>query len=313
MRPICFFNRYHNGDVFAGKGYMQELMRQHPQLKYQHAQVNSPKTMADLPAEHRSAESLPKDMIDSYRFGDLEEAFYVNTWIGCYGNSVIPVGEEHANWPSLYTMWMIIYDAIETAYGIKIERTADVSKYVPETNWSVYNTAPALQFLGQTQRMVLLCNGLVRSTQSNLGTMGPIIDELTHNYPDIKFVCTTKFDTTDYANKDRIFFTDDIFKGVAGGDINEIAFLSTRAEVIVGKNSGPFMFTHIKENIFDPNKAFVSLSHRPSDSYAWNVAGLPCRYYHYSGEVDSNVAARIRQAIDEKGSKSPGQMLVHED
>jgi hypothetical protein len=110
--------------------------------------------------------------------------------------------------------------------------------------------------------------------------------------------------------KDNVFFTDDIFAGATGGDINEIAYLSTHAEVIVGKNSGPFMFTHVWDNIMNPNKAFVSLSHRPSDSYPYNVIGIACRYYHHSSDVASNVNGVIRQAINEKGQAGTGQMKI---
>jgi acetylglutamate synthase len=70
------------------------------------------------------------------------------------------------------------------------------------------------------------------------------------------------------------------------------------------------MFTHVHESLMDPNKAFVSLSHRPSDSYLHNVIGFTCRYYHHSSDVASNVNGVIRQAINEKGQLGTGQMKV---
>ena len=311
IKKICFFNRWHNGDVFAGKGYMQDMIRQMPDFEFYHAQVNKLKSMADLPVRgHYDSSIIPEELLDSYKFGDLDSMFFINTWIGAYGNEVIPVGENHANWPSLHNMWMRIYDWVEQHFDIKLERTENVAQFIPDTNWNFYELSPALQFLGHTQRMVLICNGLVRSTQTNIGLMEDVVHQLTHDYPDVRFVCTAKFDTTGMPHPENVFFTDDIFKDVQEGDINEIAFLSTRAEVIVGKNSGPFMFCHVKENVMDPNKSFVSLSSHPSDSYAWNVAGLPCRYYHTSDERGPNITALIRRALDEKGQTSTGQIVV---
>lgn len=311
MKKICFFNRWHNGDVFAGKAYMQDLIRQMPDFEFYHAQTNKLKSMADLPVHgHYGAESIPTALADSYKFGDVADMFWINTWVGAYGNEVIPIGENHVNWPSLYTMWMRIYEQIELHFDVKLERSADVGQYVPDTNWNFYELAPAMRFLGQVQRMVLVCNGLVRSTQTTVGLMEDVVHQLNHDYPDIKFVCTAKFDNSGMPNPGNVVFTDDIFKDVQEGDINEIAFLSTRAEVIIGKNSGPFMFCHVKENIFDPDKAFVSLSNSPSDSYAWNVNGLPSRYYHTSYEAGPSIIAVIRRAIDERGSRSTGNMIV---
>jgi hypothetical protein len=104
----------------------------------------------------------------------------------------------------------------------------------------------------------------------------------------------------------NIHFTDDIFSDVQNGDINEIAYLSTKAFLIMGKNSGPFMFTHIQENILDPNKIFMSMSHRSSDSYAWGVLGFECRYYHFSGDDAANAAGVLREAIKNRNVLGPG-------
>lgn len=309
ITKICFFNHWHNGDVFSAKGYIQDLIRQLPQFHIQHAQLNNAKTMIDLPCEHIHTDNLPHEINDRIRYHDVNGVFYINTWVGAYGNAVIPAGEHHANYPSLYTMWMHIYDTIDNLFGVNLQRTQNIMQYIPATDWTPYNTKPAIEFAGNKDRIVLFCNGLVRSTQSNLGVMNDIVEQLSHDYPTISFVCTTKFDTSNFVNK-NVFFTDDIFANTPNGDINEIAFLSTKCEMIVGKNSGPFMFTHVRENFLSEEKAFFSCSHRPSDSYAHGISGYPCRYYHYSGEASASVVGFLRQAIDEKGHAGPRQMVV---
>lgn len=305
IHTICFFNYWHNGDVYAGKGYMQDIIRQMPTVKFQHAQLNSLKTMSDLDCEHIHTDTLGTTVPSAARYIDHQGVLYINTWVGAYGNAVIPQGQHHANWVSLYKMWMHIYDTIDQVFGTTLERTDDITHYIPTTDWSKFDIAPANRFLGQHENIALMCNGLVRSTQSNLGAMDDVIVPLAQENPDITFVCTSKFDMTGVPAP-NIYFTDDIFKDVKDGDINEIAYLSTQAFLIMGKNSGPFMFTHIQENILDPNKIFMSMSHRSSDSYAWGVQGFECRYYHYSGDDAPNAAGKLREAIKNRNTLGPG-------
>jgi hypothetical protein len=305
IHTICFFNYWHNGDVYAGKGYMQDIIRQMPTVKFQHAQLNSLKTMSDLNCEHIHTDNINPGVTNGVRYVDFEGVLYINTWVGAYGSAVIPAGQQHANWPSLYTMWMHIYDLIDQVFDVKLARTENLAHYIPTTDWAQFDVATANRFLGQHQNIALMCNGLVRSTQSNLGAMDDVIIPLANEYPDINFVCTSKFDMSGH-DVSNIHFTDDIFADVQGGDINEIAYLSTRAFLIMGKNSGPFMFTHIQENVLDPNKIFMSMSHRSSDSYAWGISGLGCRYYHYSGDDAPNAAGVLREAIKNRNVLGPG-------
>lgn len=319
MKNICFYNHWHNGDVFSGKGYMQDIIEQlGPTFCITHAQLNSPKVMIDLPCDHIHIDQLPPEVTAHIRYIDIGGTFYINTWIGAYGSAVIPPGQHHANWQNLLTMWNHIMEVIKQNFKSDFQLAvseggiAQIAKYIPSTNWTPYDTGPAMRWLGgRSNRVALFCNGLVRSTQSNLGLMENVLEQLCHDYPNIDFVCTSKFENSFGAT--NLYFTDDIFAEVADGDINEIAFLSTRCSMIVGKNSGPFMFTHVKENVLDPNKTFVSLSHRPSDSYAYGVQGLHCRYYHYSGEVPASVIGHLRRAIDEMGLPSPRDMIIIED
>jgi hypothetical protein len=182
----------------------------------------------------------------------------------------------------------------------------DPLNYVASSDWTKFDIAGADAFVSKHsgQRLHLICNGLVRSTQSNLGTMDATIETLAQRYPRDVFVCTAKFDTT----LENIAFTDDIFG--LDNDINEIAYLSTKCATIVGKNSGPYMFAHVRDNIFDENKAFVSLSHRASDCYPFGIDGLSCQYYHCSSDEEANVTQAIETAIQRLGTIGPGRVVL---
>jgi hypothetical protein len=306
MKNICFFNHWHNGDVFAGKGWMQDIQRQLADRKFAYSHINKPKIMSDLDAEYFHCDDLPEGLVDRQKFADSDDEFYVNTWIGSYGWDVMPRGEDHANWLSLHRMFEYIYQQINSSAGANLTISNDPLNYVASTNWSAYDISAADQFVAEHsgQRLHLICNGLVRSTQSNLGTMKTTIDTLAEKYPNDVFVCTAKFDT----ERTNIYFTDDIFANVDGGDLNEIGYLSTKCSTIVGKNSGPFMFAHVKENIFDENKVFVSLSHRASDCYPWGLDGIGCVYLHCSSDDEVQVVQAIDTAIQRLGTKGPGKV-----
>jgi hypothetical protein len=55
-------------------------------------------------------------------------------------------------------------------------------------------------------------------------------------------------------------FASEIIKKENGSDLNEISYLSTKCNVIIGRASGPFTFAINRQNIEDPNKILLSFS-----------------------------------------------------
>ena len=295
MKDVCFFNRWHNGDVFAGKGWIQDIMQQVPDINYGYAHVNNPKIVADLDCVHMSYDVLPAGIADHVRFAVNDTTVFINTWIGSYVDEVLKPGEQHGNWPNLHHMWTLIYDKLNEINGMNLVMDANPLKYVPVTTWAPYRTDLADNFTARHSDATgfhLFCNGIVRSYQSRLDYMSEVIQNLAKRHTDHIFICTAKEFTTDLPN---VFFTEDIFG--LDSDINEIAYLSTHPMCysIVGKNSGPYMYCHVRENIFNKDKQFVSLSHRPSDSYPWGTTGIQCHYTHCLSES----AVRITAVIDD--------------
>jgi hypothetical protein len=124
--------------------------------------------------------------------------------------------------------------------------------------------------------------------------------------PNDIFICTTR-DRWD-SELNNIVFTDDIFQQEC--DINEIAYLSTKCTLIVGKNSGPYMFTHIKENIIDSSKIFISLSHNYSDSYPWQCKGIGCHYIHSIEQDETFLGELFRHILKGSNSNPVGEMII---
>lgn len=294
---IRFYNHWHSGDVFHAKGYIQDMQAQcGDQVQITYAHVNHPKLMADI-SPH---EEVPVTCQDREKASMETDVVNVNTWIGAYGWEVMPRGEDHANWPSIHRMFGLIYSQLRSM-GLPLSFNFDRPElYIPTTDFACYEIARGNDFLDRTmdRKRALFCNGRVRSQQSKLELQEETIEALAREFEDWAFIATARF-PTDLPN---IYFTDDIFD--IDNDINEIAYLSTHSNIIVGKNSGPFMYTHIQDNFWSPETTFLSLSHRPSDCYPYHMAWSTeaCRYLHHCGDSNSRITEILREVI-----KNPGQ------
>jgi hypothetical protein len=310
MRDICFFNDFHNGDVFSGKAWIRDIMQQVKDIQYGYAHPNNSKIVMDLNCMYLNSNTLPKDIKSNDRYPSNEYTIFINTWIGCYLAEVGKQNEEHANWPNLYHMWTLIYNKLNEINDMNLVMNPDPLAYVPSTTWSSYRTDLIDEYISKLTNVGnirLFCNGDVRSQQSKFNDMTEVILRLARRYKDDLFICTSKNFRTSMNN---IVFTEDIFN--LDNDINEISYLSTNpmCRTIVGRNSGPYMFCHVRENIFNSNKQFISLSNRPSDSYPWGTTGLECYYVHCLSEDGEDVFGIIDNVFNQKYINSGEVMVV---
>lgn len=303
---ICFYNHWHYGDVFASKGYVQQIIKQLPGAFVQYATSCHPDAIRDMDLSPIDISRVPISLLDQHQVEIVDNILYVNTWIGAY--DVLVFGQAHGNWPTFERMWKIIYDKISSAINYPLVSPKHIFESLAETNWKFYDTHSALTWLEKykNNRLFLFCNGNVRSEQTSLGDMSLGIQRLAALYPSDVFLCTQNFDT----NLTNIHFSSNIFN--KSNDINEISFLSTFATLIWGKNSGPFMYCHVRENVMNPQTTFFACSDRPSDSYAYNT-NIICRYYHSMSSNEDRVIDQLQQAINHMDTGiNAGRMTVLE-
>lgn len=294
INRIVFFNNFHVGDIFFSKAYLDRIIKQLPDIEFFYAHPYNQRLVHDLDI-NTDVGILRLDMepISHQRFVQRDRCLFVNTWIGAYLDLLLP-GELHGNYLSLRKMFSIIEHELVSRLGRSLEVvTENQFEVIPVTDWSRYNIAPIDQFCveHQGQNLHLFCNGFVRAEQCHLGSMKNIIETLVELLPNDVFICTERFHTT----AARIYFTDDITKTSA--DVNEIAYLSTRCQTIVGKNSGPYMYCHVRDNFFNDNRVFVSCSHRSSDSYPAHLTGFDCYYLHSTTDNPEIAAFNIFRGI----------------
>jgi hypothetical protein len=84
--------------------------------------------------------------------------------------------------------------------------------------------------------------------------MNPLIISLAKKYSGCNFYVTHPFQT-DLKN---IIDCNSLINDNLKSNLNEISYISTFCDIIVGRGSGPFCFTHIKQNLNNKNKTFIS-------------------------------------------------------
>lgn len=314
MKNILFYNLWHNGDVFSGRGYIRTIINSLPETKFGYYHKNNPKVVMDL-VTTKFKPDLTKWQVEQLNFHKIfetEKTIYINTWVGTYfhqhavrmqdfPNVIVNLPDEgHANYLSLHKMYTFICNYLNQNHSCNIQLTDNPIDYVPKIDWSTqYDVEPANDFVvrNKGKDLHLFCNGKVRSNQSAIGNMSDIIQALAQQTPDDVFICTETFNTS----LPNIFFTNDIFS--IPNDLNEIAYLSTFCNTIVGKNSGPFMFTHIQDNINNDSKVFVAFSNHVSDCYPYHMKKLPCKYIHSNTPSERRAFEIVKGAINfNKGS-----------
>jgi hypothetical protein len=124
------------------------------------------------------------------------------------------------------------------------------------------------------------------------------INLISQKNPSTTFVCTQKIPTNNIHG--NVFFTDDIFVNVIGGDLNEIGYLSTFCKIIIGKSSGPFTFCHIKENIMRDDCVFYCITDRQSDNLLYNFFDSKSRNYHFIGKEEQIVEFTIDSILNNR-------------
>lgn len=289
-KKIVFFNHYHRGDLLTHKEFIRQLREELPECDYEYMHFNHSKLTRDLDIPKVGEPSNLDHKTPFYQDG---ETLYINTWIGCHWDIFCKNGG--INMHSLWEQWNTMLDTINPFFGTDIKLRTEKESYLSTIDFTRFNVSSIdefVKFSGEHKR-VLVCNGAPKSGQSFNSDMKEFLAPLADKYVDTHFICTQKFDSA-YKN---IFFTDDIIldtdvedkrapwedRELNNCDLQEISYLSERCDLIIGKNSGPFVFCETKNNYMDSTKQFLSfnvswgIGESPTETMSHNL-NIACRY-----------------------------------
>ena len=252
---IVFFNHYHNGDIFASKGYISDLIKELSghELYYQH--YNSPKLLRDLNIQYQTLEVPLGNFSDRNPMAGDRDSIFINTWIGNY----LPYGDG-INWGTYHTMFSKIYSSISDMMDGSIE-LGPIQYYLPEINYEYFDIPDVKVPRGS----IIISNGPVLSGQSTLPYLNSIITGLLEKTD--RDIILTHFAPF---NSDRIHYTNNMIE-TTGGDLNEISWVASQCDYLIGRNSGPFCFMNTKNILNDSSKNIISIGNNEKDSFIYNV------------------------------------------
>jgi hypothetical protein len=245
---VIFFNHFHNGDIHVSREYVKYIMRHVPAKGYIYSHNNPKKLLLDIDnLEHDPTLLDSLNMEVRYTRDDKANMLYINTW---YRNSDLfdKLG------CTLNTLHYLFDSLMRELFNEVLSN--DITKFIPEINFDKFEILNINKFIkdNKDNKKVLISNNDVQSLQSSNFDFNPIIDNLSSQYPNILFLVSNKMHHP--LNKSNVVYTGDII-GVDGNDLNEIAYISTFCDIIVGRASAAYTFSHVKENLMSKNKKFL--------------------------------------------------------
>ena len=236
---INLCNRFHNGDIHYSRMMALDLISQDHEVIYYHE--NNHKILSDIPGLTQFGIHGTEAMnhLKEKQF-NVDGELFLNTW----------VGNIHTDGPICFKK---NYELIKELYSIIGIEPKGLDYYIPQYDYSLIDRGSIDHFC-DGKRVVLVCNHPVSSGQS-LNFEFEFIEGLQKEYPQYTFVTTKK--------THGIVCMKDIIDVPC--DLIECSYFSTKAEVIIGRASGAFCFSHVRENLSSVFKRYVTLSYSPYD------------------------------------------------
>lgn len=305
ITSITFYNYYHNGDLFVCKQFVQQFASQFSHLQFDYCHFNHPKTLQDLGIKFAG---IPAQFGEKTAWSQQQNHLAINTWVGVYQApcevpALYPGG---INLHMLSDIWNYLGDQLAPILGSKFQVSQPLSDYIPNIDYTQFDVSSVDRFVSASaNKKVLICNGVAMSGQSFADNLSEMIHWFADRYPHLTFICTSKFHT----DRNNVHFTDDICEvdnsfpptvmywnqNLTRCDLNEISYLSTHCDLIVGKNSGPFIYCLTKQNVNNSAKTFISFNNVIVDNLLYNIS-TPCTYIQHA-QFDLH---SISQLIDSK-------------
>lgn len=279
MKAIHFFNYCHNGDVFHTKSFVNFIANSVDNRVY-FSHKNHPIITADLDVEFIKLTGMSEwgglhgipEINYQTKIFETKDSVYINTWPGSYNDDQQNPYVCECSLRAFHRLFKFAILYLNENLNTNIILDDSPEKYFPTIDFNrikdELNIGNVDSFLKANQsEKILFSNGPCLSNQCSYNDdMSSLINSLAQKYSNKLFIATYKFPTL----LNNIFFAEDIIKSDKC-DLNEISYLSTFCKLIVGRNSGPFCFTCIPENINDKSKVFYAFGTNASDCLPYEL------------------------------------------
>lgn len=247
-KKIKLFNYYHNGDIFYSRMLVQLLLRNNYEIEYYH---NLSAPLLNDYDNLTEIKGIPNEWVHTLDIKDSYPDGILNTWIA-QGDSRF-FNQPPYPFACCYENHFSIAKEINKLLNLDL---GDDEIILPKItfdkldNYQIIKTKME-EFKEKYEKIILISNGNVHSGQADNFDFTSIIDSLSNLFPKYLFITTQKINT----HQQNIIDSFDITG--AYPDLTYIGFISTYCDVIVGRNSGPYCYTMIENNIMDENKIYI--------------------------------------------------------
>jgi len=245
---ISIYNHYHNGDVFYSRVLIKILSKKF-NINYYH---NLPPFLLSDLDNLNEIKGIP----EKFPINDtLLNEKIINSWIGQQGRIFI----NFVHYGCCFENYLGLCNQICEFYGIDIDNYEDI---LPSINYIKLPNIELIEnkcniIMSDYEKKVLISNGNVNSGQSLNFDFHNVINTLSTEFSKILFLTTEPINS----KNNNVICTDTITE--IKPDLLQISYISTKCDIIIGRASGPYCFSQVKENLMDPNKTFISFC----DSY----------------------------------------------
>lgn len=227
--------------------FVKDIMKKLSPEETYYYHPNSSSILKDIDLIHVKEKYESNKLIE--KKGDV---VIINTWFHTeHGHRLYQCSIE-----ALYYNFTIIYKEL----GIKLE---PIEYYIPSIDYSKFNISPIDEFMKSDKKYIYVSNGDVHSEQAHPESMEPLIQALSKN-KNYTIILTNDlvWNTNEiHANfDDNVIMSKDIIKSDGKDDLNENSYISTKCDVVIGRESGPYSFAHVKENTSSDKKQIFIVS-----------------------------------------------------
>ena len=264
-----------NGDILESREFVKAWMKLIPAQNYYYAHSKNKRILLDIP-ELKFTEITPYMNPRKQIWEDGNGNLFVNCWLGITGKYLLPgIGCTVERMYDMHNDMLSVYNLGELP-GTPID-------YIPRIEYMIYGLLPVNDFLFyHPEEKIFIDNGLTQSLQAENFPMDDIIYEVANNHKDKCFIITHDLSDQYQFQLKNVYTTNSITKRV-GFDLPEISYLSCFCSTLIGRNSGPHVFTQVKQNVFDSKKKLLSFTYHVLGSSF--VVNTPVKIQKYWSDV----------------------------
>lgn len=288
IENLVFYNHWQNGDIHVSREFVKLIVKSIKANNYLYLTHKSPELLKDIPeikVENIGIEYLDND--SPFMWNLHTRTLCLNTWYG-----VSPNFKNTASC-TIDTLFALFSSHVKKTLNVTLNPTK-IKEFVPSVNYDYFDISSIDDYVeNNLRKKVLVCNGAVVSKQAKNFSFNNMITKIASEFQNVDFIMTEKF----HCSADNIKFTDSIIQK-SGNDLNEISYLSTFCDLVVGRSSGPYIYAMVKENLFNSNKTFLCFSDDEEIAYWSNDREMfDCKTVWSNDYSEDNIIAKIAEQI----------------